>query len=70
LKASLEFNLIIIVSTKYIYLTTATKAISSVSGVSAVKVSLADKEAAVTYDPKKTTVDAIKAAIVEAGYQA
>jgi copper ion binding protein len=49
---------------------TVTKAISSVSGVSAVKVSLADKEAAVTYDPKKTTVDAIKAAIVEAGYQA
>jgi copper ion binding protein len=48
----------------------ATKAISSVSGVSSVKVSLADKEATVTYDPKKTNVDAIKAAIVEAGYQA
>ncbi len=32
----------------------ATKAISSVAGVSAAKVILADKEATVTYDPKKT----------------
>ena len=47
-----------------------TKAISSVGGVSAVKVNLADKQATVTYDPKKTNVDAIKAAIVDAGYQA
>jgi len=46
-----------------------TKAISSVSGVSAVKVSLADKEATVTYDPKKTNLNAIKAAIVDAGYR-
>ncbi len=47
-----------------------TKAISSVGGVSAVKVNLADKQATVTYDPKKTTVDAIKAVIVDAGYTA
>jgi len=47
-----------------------TKAISSVNGVSSASVNLADKEATVTYDPKKTTVDAIKAAIVDAGYQA
>ncbi len=47
-----------------------TKAISSVSGISAVKVNLTDKQATVTYDPKKTNIDAIKAAIVDAGYQA
>lgn len=47
----------------------ATKAISSVVGVSEAKVSLADKEATVTYEPKKTNVDAIKAAIVDAGYK-
>lgn len=47
-----------------------TKAISSVGGVSAVKVILADKQATVTYDPKKTNVDAIKAVIVDAGYTA
>ena len=47
-----------------------TKAISSVSGVTAVNVVLADKQANVTYDPKKTNVDAIKAAIIDAGYQA
>ncbi|HEX7628196.1 MAG TPA: cation transporter [Candidatus Methanoperedens sp.] len=48
----------------------ATKAISSVNGVSAVDVSLKDKEANVTYDPKKTNADTIKAAIVDAGYKA
>jgi len=48
----------------------ATKAISSMGGVSEVKVSFADKQATVTYDPKKTTVDTIKAAIVDAGYKA
>jgi copper ion binding protein len=47
-----------------------TKAISSVNGVSAASVNLADKEATVTYDPTKTTTDAIKAAIVNAGYEA
>ena len=51
----------------------ATKAISSVNGVSAVDVSLKDKEAikraTVTYDPNKTNADAIKAAIVDAGYK-
>jgi copper chaperone len=33
-----------------------TKAISSVGGVSAVKVDLADKQATVSYDPKKTNL--------------
>ncbi|MCZ7402923.1 MAG: cation transporter [Candidatus Methanoperedens sp.] len=47
-----------------------TKAIASVKGVSATTVNLAGKEATVTYDPKITNVDAIKAAIVEAGYKA
>ena len=47
-----------------------TKAISSVNGVSAASVNLAGKEATVTYDPKKTNVDDIKAAIIEAGYKA
>ena len=47
-----------------------TKAISSVKGVSAASVNLAGKEATVSYDPKITNVDAIKAAIVEAGYKA
>jgi copper ion binding protein len=47
-----------------------TKAISSLGGVSAVRVNLADKQATVTYDPKKTNIDVIKAAIVDAGYQA
>jgi copper chaperone CopZ len=46
-----------------------TKAISSVKGVSAASVNLAGKEATVSYDPKITNVDAIKAAIVEAGYK-
>ena len=48
--------------------TSVTKAISSVGGVSAVKVNLVDKQAIVTYDPKKTNLDAIKAVIVDAGY--
>ncbi len=47
-----------------------TKAISSVGGVSAVKVNLADKQATVTYDPKKTNIVAIKVVIVDAGYKA
>jgi copper chaperone CopZ len=47
-----------------------TKAISSVGGVSAVKVYLADNQATVTYDPKKTNVNAINAVIVDAGYHA
>jgi len=42
------------------------KRFSSVVGVSAAKVNLGDKEATVTYDSKKTNVDAIKAAIVKA----
>lgn len=48
----------------------ATKAISSMNGVSLVNVNLEKNQATVTYDPKKTNVDAIKAAIVDAGYKA
>ncbi|VVB84805.1 putative copper-exporting P-type ATPase A [uncultured archaeon] len=47
-----------------------TEAISSLKGVSGVEVNLKDKQATVTYDPKKTNTDAIKAAIVKAGYKA
>lgn len=47
-----------------------TDAISSIKGVSEVNVNLKDKQATVTYDPKKTNTDAIKAAIVNAGYKA
>jgi copper ion binding protein len=46
-----------------------TKAITSINGVSGASVNLAAKEATVTFDPNKTTFDAIKAAIVEAGYE-
>ena len=48
----------------------ATNAISAVDGVSAVEVSLENKQATVSYDSEKTNEDAIKAAIVEAGYKA
>lgn len=48
----------------------ATNAISAIDGVSAVEVSLENKQATVSYDPEKTNDDAIKAAIVEAGYKA
>lgn len=47
-----------------------TKAISSVDGVSAINVNLEEKQATVTYNPEKTNVDIIKAAIVDAGYKA
>ncbi|HZK61130.1 MAG TPA: copper ion binding protein [Anaerovoracaceae bacterium] len=48
----------------------ATKAISAINGVSKVEVSLENKQATVSYDSKKTTIDAIKSAIVEAGFKA
>ena len=47
---------------------TVARAISSINGVSDVKVVLADKQANVTYDPERTNIDAIKAAVKEAGY--
>ena len=49
---------------------TVTKAISGVAGVSNVEVSLKDGQATVDYDESKTNTDAIKAAVVEAGYKA
>lgn len=48
----------------------ATNAIAAVDGVSAVEVSLENKQATVSYDSGKTNEGAIKAAIVEAGYKA
>ncbi|MBN2488212.1 MAG: heavy-metal-associated domain-containing protein [Methanosarcinaceae archaeon] len=47
---------------------TVARAISAVDGVSDVKVVLADKQATVTYDPERTKIDAIKAAVKNAGY--
>ncbi len=49
---------------------TVTNAISGVAGVSNVEVSLKDGQATVDYDESKTNTDAIKAAVVEAGYKA
>ena len=49
---------------------TVTNAISGVDGVSNVEVSLKDGQATVDYDEGKTDTDAIKAAIVKAGYKA
>ncbi|MCL7411311.1 MAG: copper ion binding protein [Methanosarcinaceae archaeon] len=46
------------------------KAISGVDGVSKVDVDLKDGKATVDYDEGKTNTDAIKAAVVEAGYKA
>jgi copper chaperone len=47
---------------------TVARAISAIDGVSDVKVTLADEQAIVTYDPERTNIDAIKAAVKEAGY--
>ena len=47
---------------------TVKKALSHVAGVSNVSVSFADKQATVTYDDLKTTVDALTKATSEAGY--
>ena len=44
------------------------KAIENVAGVSYVVVDLAGAQASVDYDPSKTTVEAIKKAVVDAGY--
>lgn len=45
-----------------------TDAIKSVEGVKKAKVSLDDKNAVVEYDDEKVALDAIKAAIQEAGF--
>ena len=47
-----------------------TKAVSGVDGVSNVDVDLKDGQVTVDYDEGKTNTDAIKAAVVEAGYKA
>jgi len=47
-----------------------TKAISSVSGISSVEVNLKDGQATVDFDEGKTNTDAIKEAVVDAGYKA
>lgn len=44
-------------------------AISSLGGVSEVKVSLEEGKADITYDPEKVTLDDIKAAVDDAGYE-
>ncbi|MDR1192666.1 MAG: copper chaperone CopZ [Peptococcaceae bacterium] len=45
-----------------------TNAVSGLAGVAGVKVSLRDGAAEVKYDPAKVTLEAIKAAIAEEGY--
>jgi len=47
---------------------TVARAISAVDGVSDVKVVLADNQATVIYNPERTDIDAIKAAVRNAGY--
>ena len=47
-----------------------TKAISGLEGVSSVDVDLEKGEAAVSYDPQATDIDAIKKAVNDAGYKA
>jgi copper chaperone CopZ len=44
------------------------KSIGAVEGVSDVKVDLAAKQATVTFDPGVASLDAIKAAVTDAGY--
>ena len=46
------------------------KGVTALVGVKKVKVDLAKKEGAVTFDPSQVTVDAIKAKINEVGYKA
>ena len=47
---------------------TVTEAVTKVEGVSSIKASFADSTAVVSFDPSKTSIDAIGAAITEAGY--
>lgn len=47
-----------------------TDALKNVDGVKVAKVILADERAQVTYDPEKTSVEKLKEAVTEAGYQA
>ncbi|WP_406677290.1 copper ion binding protein [Moorella sp. ACPs] len=45
------------------------KALKGLAGVTAVAVDLAAKTARVTYDPGKITLEAMKKAVTEAGYE-
>ena len=47
-----------------------TRMLSGVPGVQNVKVSLADANAKVTYDPAKTGIEQMKKAVQRAGYKA
>lgn len=47
-----------------------TEAVTALSGVGGVKVSLKKKEAAVKFDGSKISIESIKEAIREAGYEA
>lgn len=46
-----------------------TVALSAIPGVAKAELSLMKKRARVTYDPAQTGVEALKAAILRAGYQ-
>ncbi len=46
-----------------------TKAVGALPGVSGAAVSLADKTATVEYDPSAVTIEDIKAAIEDQGYE-
>jgi copper ion binding protein len=48
--------------------TNVEKAIEAIEGISEVKVDLAAKQATVTFDPDVASLDAIKAAVTDAGY--
>jgi mercuric ion binding protein len=47
-----------------------TSSVKSLKGIKAIDIDLETKMVVVTYDDKKTTTDAIKTAIAEAGYEA
>ncbi len=48
---------------------TVTNALKAVDGVKVANVSLEQETAKVTYDENKTTLDSLKKAVVDAGYQ-
>jgi len=48
---------------------TVSEAVTKIAGVSEIKASYVDSTAIVTFDPSKTSVDEIGAAITEAGYE-
>ncbi|POB11576.1 heavy-metal-associated domain-containing protein [Sulfobacillus sp. hq2] len=48
---------------------TVTNALKEVDGVKAANVSLEQEDAKITFDESKTNIDAIKKAVIDAGYQ-